>query len=298
MFARPPQLSRDDLAGWLLVLPVVAMLGVFLALPMIEAVTASAYETSLITDETAFAGWANYREVLASGKIGSTAWTTALWTAASLAGQLVLGLVAALALERMRRGARLLRGILLLPYAMPAISLALAWRWLFSDGTGILTHWLQQLGVVAANTSPLGSADAAFWLVVLANVWHGFPFAMLIYWAALTQIDRSLYEAAALDGAGAWASFRFVTVPALKAATVGLLVLRGIWTATSFDLVWLTTGGGPAGATYTWPIWIYEEALGFFRPGRASVLAIALGVTLLSVLVLLRRRIAASLQVD
>ena len=136
----------------------------------------------------------------------------------STIGQLLLGLLAALTINRLQKGGRLFRSLMLLPYAVPAISLALIWRWMFSDGTGILTFWLQSLSLFPANASPLGSADAALWLVVMANVWHGFPFAMLIYWAALQQIDPSLYEAASLDGANAWQKFRYIILPSLSAA--------------------------------------------------------------------------------
>ncbi len=283
------------LKGWMLVLPVLLLLAGFLLVPLVQSVRYSFYDASLIGETGRFVGLTNYAKVLDSGKIQAISSTTLLWTVASIVGQLLIGLLAALAVNRLQRGGRLFRSLLLLPYAVPAISLALIWRWMFNDGTGILTFWLQSLSLFPLNSSPLGSADAAIWLVVMANVWHGFPFAMLIYWAALQQIDHSLYEAASLDGANHWQQFRFITLPSLSSATIALVVLRGIWTATSFDLPWLLTGGGPAGSTYVWPIWIYEEAMGFFRPGRAAVLALMLGAAIGAVIFVFRRAIKASL---
>jgi multiple sugar transport system permease protein len=278
-----------------MVLPVLVLLAGFLVVPLLQSVRYSFYDASLIGETGRYVGLANYEKVLDSGKIMGIFGITLTWTVGSTIGQLLLGLLAALTINRLQKGGRLFRSLMLLPYAVPAISLALIWRWMFSDGTGILTFWLQSLSLFPANASPLGSADAALWLVVMANVWHGFPFAMLIYWAALQQIDPSLYEAASLDGANAWQKFRYIILPSLSAATVALVVLRGIWTATSFDLPWLLTGGGPAGSTYVWPIWIYEEAMGFFRPGRAAVLALILGVAIGAVVFAFRRVIRASL---
>ncbi|MBX3456412.1 sugar ABC transporter permease [Ferrovibrio sp.] len=287
--------TRSAITGWLLVLPVLLLLAGFLLVPLVQSIQYSFYDASLIGEKGRYVGLANYTKVFESGKIAGISGITLLWTFGSLVGQLALGLAAALTINQLQRGGRLFRSLLLLPYAVPAISLALIWRWMFSDGTGILTFWLQSLSLFPANTSPLGSADAAIWLVVMANVWHGFPFAMLIYWAALQQIDSSLYEAASLDGANAWQKFRYITLPSLSTATIALVVLRGIWTATSFDLPWLLTGGGPAGSTYVWPIWIYEEAMGFFRPGRAAVLALMLGAAIGAVIFIFRRAIRASL---
>jgi multiple sugar transport system permease protein len=286
---------RSALTGWLLVLPVLVVLGGFLIVPLLQSIGYSFYDASMIGETGRFVGLANYVKVFDSGKIPSIAWVTLLWTVGSTAGQLVLGLLAAMTLQRLERFTLLFRSVLLLPYAVPAISLALIWRWMFNDGTGILTFWLQSFGLFPLNTSPLGSADAALWLVVMANIWHGFPFAMLIYWAALQQINPALYEAASLDGASAWQKFRYITLPSLRGATVALVVLRGIWTATSFDLPFLLTGGGPAGTTYVWPIWIYEEAMGFFRPGRAAVLALMLGAAIGATVFLFRRVINKSL---
>ncbi|CAN5550915.1 sugar ABC transporter permease [soil metagenome] len=265
-----------------------------MAWPALNAIGGSFTDSSFLGEAGEFIGVDNYAAILGSDRTPQVGWRTVVWTAGSLAGQIIIGLAAAVALERVRRAA-VIRGILLLPYAVPAVTLALMWRWMFNDGTGIVTSGLQALSLVPPGSTPLGSADAALWVVIAANVWHGFPFAMLIYWAALKQIDPAFYEAARLDGAGEAKAFWHITLPLLRNATVTLLVLRGIWTATSFDLVWLTTGGGPAGSTYTWPIWIYEEAVGFFRPGRASALAVLLGLAIIIVLVIFRRSVRRSL---
>jgi multiple sugar transport system permease protein len=117
--------------------------------------------------------------------------------------------------------------------------------------------------------------------VVIANIWRGFPFVMISYWAALQSIPAEQYEAAQVDGAGMIQQFRYVTLPNLAEVTRTLVVLRVIWTVTYFDLVWLISHGGPAGTTEHWPIWIYQETMGSFRFGYGAALATTLAAGIL-----------------
>src|SRR5262249_54350077 len=180
------------------------------------------------------------------------------------------------------------------PYVVPVIAVALFWRWLLDGSFGLVSHLLQAAALLPPNQSPLALPDGAMAAVILANVWRGFPFVMISYWAALQGIPREQYEAAWVDGAGAWAEFRHVTLPNLLDVTKAMVVLRLIWTVTFFDIVWLITRGGPGGATQHWPIWIYEESMGFFRFGYGAALALSLAVVLLALcalyLVALRRQ--------
>src|SRR5262249_16988886 len=140
---------------------------------------------------------------------------------------------------------------------------------------------LQASGVLPHDQSPLALPDGAMVSVILANIWRGFPFVMISYWAALQGIPAEQYEAARVDGAGLWQEFRYVTLPNVLAITKVMLVLRLIWTVTFFDIVWLITRGGPGGATEHWPIWIYQETMGFFRFGTGAALAVTLAVALI-----------------
>jgi multiple sugar transport system permease protein len=116
--------------------------------------------------------------------------------------------------------------------------------------------------------------------LIIINIWRSYPFPMLIYWAALKGIDRELYEAASVDGAGRFQQFLYITLPHLKATTIVLLVLRIVWTATYFDLIWMITGGGPAGSTMHLPIMIYQASFGTFQVGYASSISVILGIFL------------------
>src|SRR5262245_2063484 len=207
---------------------------------------------------------------------------TLAWTVASLIGQFGLGLGAAICVSRDVPGMRLIRTILLLPYVVPVIAIALFWRWLLDGSYGLVSYLLQAATLLPPNQSPLAIPDAAMASVILANIWRGFPFVMISYWAALQGIPQEQYEAAQVDGAGIWQEFRYVTLPNLLDITKVMLILRLIWTVTFFDIVWLITRGGPAGATEHWPIWIYQESMGFFRFGYGAALALALAIVLMA----------------
>lgn len=269
------------LTGIAFIAPAALFMAVFVAYPVWEAIRLSFVAVDAFTGAETFVGLRNYQEVLEAPKLGPVFTNTAIWTFWSLVGQFGLGLCAALAINRNIPGMGAIRSILLLPYVVPVIALALFWRWMLDGSFGIVAVAFQDLSLLAPDQSPLASPDGAMWSVVLANIWRGFPFVMISYWAALQSIPPEQYEAARVDGASAWQQFRFVTLPNLWTVTKVLLVLRFIWTVTFFDIIWLISKGGPAGTTEHWPIWIYQETMGFFRFGYGSALAVSLGLMIL-----------------
>ena len=228
-----------------------------------------------------FIGLANYVTIWQDPALWRVVTNTMVWTIGSVVGQLSLGLVAAVALNASLPGMRLVRGLLLIPYVVPVIAVALVWRWMLDGSFGIVSVALQGMGLLVRDQTPLGVPGGAMIAVIIANVWRGFPFAMLVYWAALQSIDPEQYDAAQVDGAGLAQQFWQITLPHLRNATLVLLVLRGIWTITYFDLIWLITRGGPGGSTEHWPIWIYQQAMGSFNFPYASAVATVLGLVLL-----------------
>jgi len=139
---------------------------------------------------------------------------------------------------------------------------------------------LQSLGLIDHRQSLLAMPGTAMTVLIIINIWRSYPFPMLIYWAALKGIDKGLYEAAYVDGAGRFQTFLHITIPYLKEPTIVLAVLRIIWTATYFDLIWMVTGGGPAGSTTHLPIMIYQASFGTFQTGYASAISVILGMLL------------------
>lgn len=267
--------------GALFVAPAALFMLVFVAYPVADAIRLAFTANDIFTNETTYVGMQNFSEMLDSSKFWPVLVNTLIWTTFSMIGQFGLGLVAALAINRDLPGMTIIRTILLLPYVVPVIALALFWRWMLDGSFGIVAHALQSMSLLAPKQSPLAIPDASMASVILANIWRGFPFVMISYWAALQSIPPEQYESAQVDGASTWQQFLYVTLPHLAGITKVLLVLRLIWTVTFFDIIWLITKGGPAGATEHWPVWIYQESMGFFRFGYGAALALALGVGLL-----------------
>jgi multiple sugar transport system permease protein len=162
---------------------------------------------------------------------------------------------------------------MLFSYLVPYVVAALTWRFMLSDATGILNYLIRTLGLPFP-PSLFGSPDWAMFGVILVNTWKNFPFMVIVFLAQLQTIDRQLYEAAAVDGAGPWQRFRHITLPALIPIMLVVGMLRTIWNFNNFEVVFLLTQGGPLGRTETLPLLIYRFVFGEFSLGRGAALAV------------------------
>ena len=269
---------RHKLIGLAFAIPVVVFLLAFVLYPVLYNVYLSFTNASLIKKTSSFVGFDNYVKIFSNKLFLKYFWNTIRWTFFSVLGQLVLGLGIALLIARPMKGGTALRSFLLIPYVVPAVTLALVSKWIMNSDYGIVSYWLQQAGLLEARQSLLAMQGPAMWVVVILNVWRSYPFPMLIYWAALKSIDRQIYEAATVDGAGKWKTFLHITLPQLTNTTIVLAVLRTIWTATYYDLIFMVTGGGPSGSTTHLPILIYQASFGSYQIGYAAAISMILGV--------------------
>ena len=269
---------RHKLIGLAFAIPVVVFLLAFVLYPVLYNVYLSFTNASLIKKTSSFVGFDNYVKIFSNKLFLKYFWNTIRWTFFSVLGQLVLGLGIALLIARPMKGGTALRSFLLIPYVVPAVTLALVSKGIMNSDYGIVSYWLQQAGLLEARQSLLAMQGPAMWVVVILNVWRSYPFPMLIYWAALKSIDRQIYEAATVDGAGKWKTFLHITLPQLKNTTIVLAVLRTIWTATYYDLIFMVTGGGPSGSTTHLPILIYQASFGSYQIGYAAAISMILGV--------------------
>ena len=194
---------------------------------------------------------------------------------ASDAIKLVVGLGLALLLNQKVKLRNLFRAWVLLPWAMPAFVAFLTWRLLFQPIGGGVDLLLQQFGVIDAPVDWLGQRSTAMPAVILATVWRGFPFWCISFLAALQNVPDEQYEAAKIDGAGPVQRFRYITLPSIRYTIFLIALLSSIWTANSFENVWIMTQGGPSDATMIFPV------LAFFglqsqRLGEAAAVSVAL----------------------
>jgi multiple sugar transport system permease protein len=268
-----------------LLLPVVLCMTVFYAGPILFAVW-----SSLHRDDGSFAGAAHYLSLLRDPRFHSSAFITVVFTVGVVVATYAVGLGLALLLNRGFPGRRIVGGLLIIPWTMPLVVVAVVWGWLLDYQFGMVNYLLERWGIARQPIGWLTDPDMALWSVGAANVWRLFPLAMVTLLAALKAIPQELYEAAEVDGADRWQAFRWVTLPGIRPTTVALVLLLAIWAfGRIFTIVFVMAGGGPAGATETLVIQTYLEAFRYFRLERASALGvITLVVSAIMTLVYLR----------
>jgi multiple sugar transport system permease protein len=239
-----------------------------------------------------FNGLANYKSVFNDFAFkfqGLNQWgaavTTIVYSFVSTVLTVVMGLIAAMLLNRPFRGRGLVRGIFLFPYVAPVISVAFVWRWLLDPRpSGVLNNVLMTLNLLDLPKAFLATRGLAIWLVILFQGWRYFPFAMLMILARLQAIDETLYEAADVDGASAWQKFSFVTIPQLRYVLGAIFLLRLLWTFNKFDDIWLLTGGGYG--TNVLPVLTYQFSFGTYDFGKGAATAMILLAALVVFIVL------------
>jgi ABC-type sugar transport system permease subunit len=257
-------------------MPALALLAIVAAGPLVAAIWESLFQHDLRLPWLGrpFVGFGNYLEAVSDPRFRQALTHTVGFTLASVAIELVLGLMIALALDALVRFRGLARVLVLLPWALPTVVAALVWRFMFEGQTGLAGGVLGWIGPGASPTDWLAGPRLAWVPIVLADVWKTTPFVALLLLAGLQGIDPGLGEAARLDGASAWRRFVHITLPLLRPAIVVALVFRTLDAFRVFDLVFVLTGGGPGTSTEVVSIYAFTALLQNLRFGYGSALAV------------------------
>jgi multiple sugar transport system permease protein len=277
-------LGRDWRIAIPFVLPMVVLMVGLIFWPFINAILMSTTAFNLQTGETMSVGLRNYQRLFTSSDYILSLRNTIVFTFWSLSIKFVTGMVIALILNSRVPFRGLLSAIMLLPWIVPEIVTALAWKSIYDPLFGGLNPILLGLGIIERPLGWLSDPQMAMGSVIAVNVWKGIPFFTLLLLAGLKAIDNEQYEAARVDGANAVQQFRYVTLPGLRYVILVVLLLSFISTFNQFGLIFLMTGGGPGGATKLYSILAYEKAIGSLQYGPGS--AIALSVAPLMVLLI------------
>lgn len=275
--ASPTGLSDRNLA-LLFVLPSAVLLLVFSVYPFLQAVWDSLFRIPVVTRVALFVGLDNYARLFQEESVRAAAIRSLIWTVTNVVVQATLGLLIALVLNLRLRGRDLARGLVLFPYMVPAIVVATIFRFTFNDITGIAGYLWQRLPWGQRPILFLADPRLALLTVTLVNCWKYTPFMVIVLLARLQTVPRDLYEAARIDGANAWQLFRDITFPWLRPVLMIALLLRTIWAANDFDVIYLLAFGGPLGATTTIPIEIRRLAFSQEDVGLASALAVLMAI--------------------
>ena len=267
---------RDRLTGLLLVAPTLLLFMALILYPLGQSLVLSLHRTSTLTLQSRFVGLDNFRVLLADPEFIQAFVNTLIWTAGAVTLQLVCGVGMALLLHGSLVGRSLARGIVLFPYLLPTAVAVLVWRWLFNDLYGYVNYVLLSAGLVDHPLAWLSRMPDAMVSVILVGAWKFFPFVVIAVLARLQSIPDALYEAARVDGASRFAQFRDITLPQIAGVLSIVVLLRAIWDFKEFDLIYLMTGGGPAGGTETMPILVYRQAFQLLNFGRGAAVSVAM----------------------
>lgn len=260
-------LARGQWAALAFLAPSVVYLVAFYAYPMYRNLDLSLRDYtvySFVHGGAPFAGLSNYASIIDDPSFNSTLIHTLVFTAVSLVFQFAIGLALAVFFAQNFRLSALLRALFLVPWLLPLIVSASTWSWMLDTNYGIVNAALHAVGIAPVDwlTSPTWSLPS----VIIANIWIGVPFNLVLLYSGLQGIPRDLYEAASLDGAGPWQRFRRVSWPLLRPVSAITLLLGLVYTLKVFDIIWIMTRGGPANSSATFATWSYQLGFGNLLP--------------------------------
>ena len=269
--------KRPD--AFFLLLPVILLLLLFIAYPLVNTVALAFQDYRLTSVQSAkFNGLANFKAIVTDPYFGLILRNSLIFTFVTVLLQFFLGLVLALALNKPFRGRNIYQAIVFLPWSISALVIGFTFRWLYNAEFGPVNDLLIKLGILKEKVSFLGDGRLALLCVISAMVWYAVPFFGIMLTAAFQSIPTDLYEAAEIDGSGAVKKFWYITLPYAKPTIILTLLLRTIWIFNSADLIYVMTNGGPANATHTLASYMFSKAystLDFGQTGALGVLFMA-----------------------
>jgi ABC-type sugar transport system permease subunit len=260
---------EERILGYLFIVPIFFLIGSLLLFPAAWAIWFS-FTDKVVGQAAHFVGFKNYIYILTWPDFARTISNTVILAVVGVLGKMIVGMTMALALNENFAGRNIMRGVLFLPWIVPSFVAGFIWRWLYDDLSGLFNWVLLNLNLISTPINFLGDPRLAMMAVLSVVIWKGFPFFGISYLAGLQAISPELYEAASIDGASLWQRWRFITLPGLRHVITVTAMLSLIWTANTFDLVYIMTGGGPSNSTQVFTLFTFQLGIQNGRIGEAS----------------------------
>jgi len=260
-------MRRED-SGNKFIFPALLLLSLVTIYPVFFVFYLSLHRKLLIFDISRFVGLENYLFLLSDDRFWNALKNTVYFTAVSVSLELILGLSIALLLQRSFRLKGFVRALVLIPWAIPTVVSAKMWEWIYNTDFGILNY------IVGSKINWLGNPFMALNAAVFMDVWKTTPFVAILLMAGLQVIPQELYQAAKVDGAGRWDTFKTITLPLLKPVILVVLLFRTLDAFRIFDAIYVLTGGGPANTTETLSIYAYKVLFQTLQFGYGSTLSV------------------------
>lgn len=263
------------------VAPAILVLLLVIGYPFVYTIYLSFFDTPPSSPNWYFNGIGNYVTVLTDSDFWAVTGNTIYWTVGSTVLGVALGFGAALVINKQFFGRGFIRGLLLIPWVISAVAAAYIWRWILNSDYGLISDFLIKLGLIQSPINFLDSVQTVLPSVIVVNVWKEFPFSMIMLLSGLQTVPEQLNRAARIDGANSLNVFLHVTVPHLKSVLLITTILMFVGNLNSFTLVYIMTGGGPAGASQIWITQVYQLAFQSLQYGQASAFSVILFLIML-----------------
>ncbi|SEC20036.1 carbohydrate ABC transporter membrane protein 1, CUT1 family [Nitratireductor aquibiodomus] len=266
---------------YLLILPGFLLAAFIILWPLYQLGTISLNDVNRFGQLRGFNGVENYVAVFTDPDFLGALWRTFIWTGGIVFGTLIISVPVAMILNEDFYGRSLARVIIMLPWAVSLTMTAIVWRWALNGESGMLNSGLQNIGLIDQNIQWLARASTAFPVQIMIGILVTIPFTTTIFLGGLSSIPDDLYEAAKLEGASRWQTFREITLPLMKPFLNISIVLNMIYVFNSFPIIWATTQGGPANSTDILVTYLYKLGFRFGKLGEASALSVMMFALLL-----------------
>ncbi len=273
---RSPRGRRDVLSGAML-LPALVLVGLFILAPAAYAIVGSFFEFTITSRNWVFVGFGNYARAAGDPVFWTALRNNAFLIAGSAVTQVGLGTILAAILDRgVRRGNAIYRTIIFMPVVVSSIAVAFVWILILDPNVGPLNAIVKSLGFRPPKLGWLGDPQISLWMLLVIAAWQNVGFQMILVLAGLQGIPKELYEAAALDGAKGLRAFRYITLPGIRNVLIVGTLITVVGGLKVFDLVFVTTGGGPANATQVLGTYSYLQAFRLGNMGYANAMSVVL----------------------
>ncbi len=264
--------------GLLFVAPLVVMMGVFIVFPLGNAFYFALTDFDGLDPSPPFVGLSNFTDLLQDDKVYAAFKNNIIWIVLGTVGPLALGLGMALMVWSTRRGSVFYRTVFFLPFVLPQVAIGVVWGWIYEPSRGWLNKVLDLMGLESITTGWLGNPDTALYAVLATAIWASVGFVFVIFLSALRSVDLDLLDASMLDGANPWQRLRNVILPQIMPVFLMVTTITLLGGFRVFDIVFVMTGGGPAGATEVLGTYAYSQAFELNRISYGTALALLITV--------------------
>lgn len=267
-------IEKRDWSPFYFLLPAMVLMVLLYAYPLFLTLIQSFQEVQLFGEESSFIGLDNYRQLLNDSNFYHNLSVTVRYSFFTIILKMVGGLVLALSINSDIYGRKIIRFLMLIPWALPQVAVAVVWQWIYNGHYGYLNYFLQQINLLQTNISWLADMDLTLYAVSFVDAWMGWPLVTMMILAGLEAIPESLYEASRLDGANRINQFFHITLSEIRPVLLITTTLVSIWTFNSFNVIYILTQGGPLRQTETLMMRVYNESFQNFNFGVSSALSV------------------------